>query len=140
MSVDIRIEGLDKLIVDIERMRKEASFRWPEEILDGAAEMMADSIRDEATGSLKDKVIIERTKDTRRVIVDSPHAVFVNDGTGPSRGRYVPAIGKRLVRGANIGIHPGIKATHFFDRGVRTATASILGYVHRKLYEYLEIF
>lgn len=151
MSVDIRIMGLDKLTVDIERLREDASFRWPREILDGAAEMMADAIRNEATGSLKDKVIIEETKDKRRVIVDSPYAVFVNDGTGPSPGRYVPAIGRRLVSGRrrtpksgvvsfDIGMHPGRPATHFFDRGVKFATASIYGFVHRRLYEYLESF
>lgn len=148
MSVDIRIVGLDKLTADIERIRKDASFRWPKEILDRTGEMMADAIRDEATGSLKDKVVIEETKNRRRVIVDSPHAVFVNDGTGPSPGRYVPAIGRRLVKGRrrtpksgvvsfDIGMHPGRPATHFFDNAVRNVTPDILGYVHRKVYEYL---
>ena len=138
----------DVRIVDIERMRKDSSIRWPEEILNESAEMMRDAIRDEATGSLRDKVIIERTKDMRRVIVDSPYAVFVNDGTGPSRGRYVPAIGRRLVSGRrrtpksgvvnfDIGMHPGTCATHFFDKGVGFATTSIYGLVHRKLNEYI---
>jgi len=156
MSVDITIRGLDELTADIERLRKDSSFRWPKEILDTSAEMLRDAIVDEAPGSIKDTVVIEATGDTRRVVVESPHAVFVNDGTRPSPGRYVPAIGKRLVattrvmfgvkrlpsgvrvmQTRNIGMHPGTKATHFFDRGVRFATSSILGYVHRKLYEYL---
>lgn len=134
--VDIRIEGLDKLTVDIERLRNDASFKWPKEIMDTASEMMKDAIANEAVGSLKDKVIVEITHDTRRVIVDSPYAIYVNDGTGPSFGRYVPAIGRRLVNPPR-GIHPGVPATHFFDRGVGFATTSILGYVHRKLNEYI---
>ena len=138
MSVDIRILGLEELTADIERIRQEASFRWPEEILDESAEMMSDEIRDQAKGSIKDSVRIEPAKDKRSVIVDSPHAVFVNDGTGPSPGRYVPAIGKRLINPArDIGMHPGIRATHFFDRAVEMVTARILGFVHRKVYEYL---
>lgn len=140
MSVDIRIKKLDKLTVDIERLRQGSSVRWPKEILDTAGEMMKDSIVDEApgrTGELKDSVRVETTKDTRTVIVGAPHGRFVNDGTGPSPGRYVPAIGRRLVRGTNIGMHPGTRATHFFDNGVRFAIPRILGYVHRKVYEYL---
>jgi len=159
--VDIRIEGLDKLTVDLEQLRADASFRWPKEILDTSAEMMRDSIVREAVGSLRDKVIIEVEHNSRRVTVDSPYAVYVNDGTGPSAGRYVPAIGKRLTGGKgikreyyqrtafravktgrfvatpNIGMHPGIRGSHFFDRGVEFATTSILGFVHRKLYEYI---
>jgi len=137
MSVDIRIEGLDKLTADIERIRRDASFRWPKEILDTSSEMMADAISDEAVGSIKDSVIVEEMGDKRRVVVDSPHARFVNDGTGPSPGRYVPAIGRRLVRGENIGMHPGIRASHFFDKAVRYTIPRILGYVHRRLYEFL---
>jgi len=138
MSVDIRIEGLEELTADIERIRNEASFRWPKEILDEASEMMADEIRDQAKGSIKDAVVVEGTGDQRRVVVDSPHARFVNDGTGPSPGRYVPAIGRRLVDTArNIGVHPGIKASHFFDNAIRMVTPRIYGLVHRKLYEYL---
>jgi len=138
--VDIRILGLRELTADIERIRKDASFRWPKEILDESAEMMAESIRDEApkgaTGKLRNSVIIEETHDKRSVIVDSPYGRFVNDGTGPSPGRYVPAIGKRLVNPPR-GMHPGVPATHFFDKGVGYATSRIFGMVHRKLYEYL---
>lgn len=137
MSVDIRIVGLEELTADIERLRKDASFRWPEEILDGSAEMMRNEIRDEApkgaTGALKDSVRIETMHDKRRVIVDSPYGVAVNEGTKPSPGRYVPAIGKRIKSG----MHPGTRANPFFDRAVGYVTPRILGFVHRKLYEYL---
>jgi len=160
--VDIRIIGLDKLTADIERIRNDASFRWPEEILDGSAEMMADEIRDQAprgpTSRLANSVRIEKTHDKRSVIVDSPYGVFQNDGTGPSPGRYVRAIGKRLKSqavsgistgpggdiwfritpaGERVGMHPGVPATHFFDNAVSYATPRIIGFVHRKLYEYL---
>ena len=138
--VDIRIINLEELTADIERIRQEASFRWPEEILDGSAEMMKDEVRDQAprgrTGELAESVQVEMMADARRVVVNSPHGRYVNDGTGPSPGRYVPAIGKRLINPPR-GMHPGIRATHFFDRAVEMVTARILGFVHRKVYEYL---
>ena len=140
MSIEISIKGLDTLTADIERIRKGASFRWPEEILDGAGEMMKDEVVDQAplgrTGELKDSVRVEKTKDTRRVVVDSPYGRFVNEGTDPSFGRYVPAIGKRLVNPQR-GIHQGVPATHFFDNAITYVTPRIFWYVHRKLYEFL---
>lgn len=130
--------GLNELTVDIERLRAGASFRWPKEIMDGAGEMMRDSIRNEAprgrTGDLKNSVIIEVSSDLRRIIVDSPYGVYVNDGTNPSFGAYIPAIGKRSRR---YGIHPGIAATHFFDRGVEFASSRVIGFMYRKIGEYL---
>lgn len=51
---------------------------------------------------------------------DAPYAVYVDEGTGPSPGRYVPEpLGKRLVRESktspDIGEHPGIKGVHFSE-------------------------
>lgn len=138
--VDIKILGLDELTVDIKRLREGASFRWPKEIMDGSAEMMKDAIRDETprgpSGDLKNSVIIETSHDMRRIIVDSPYGVYVNDGTGPSPGRYVRALGKRLINPPR-GMHPGIKATHFFDKGVEFASSRIVGFMYRKIGEFL---
>jgi len=53
----------------------------------------------------------------------APHAVFLERGTRASPGRYVPAIGKRLINPElpHFGMHPGIRATHFVEQ---TAYAS----------------
>ena len=135
--VKIDIKGVDELSVDINRLRDGASFRWPKEILDTSSEMMADAIRDEAprglTGALANSVRAEGAGDTRRVVVGSPYGAKVNDGTGPSPGRYVRAIGKRIKGG----MHPGTRANPFFDRAVSMVTPRIFGYMHRRIYEYL---
>lgn len=45
------------------------------------------------------------------------HAKYVISGTRESPGRYVPAIGKRLVNPKrNIGTHSGMKANPFVER------------------------
>jgi len=48
------------------------------------------------------------------------YGIFVERGTAPSPGRYVPAIGKRLVRPSRrnprVGEHPGTPANPFMFR------------------------
>ena len=127
---DIRIEGLDELIVDIERMRRAARFRWPNEVMDRAANIMAEEIEEKApkgrTKRLSESVRVETAPDLRRVVVDSPYGVHVNEGTGPSPGRYIPAIDRRLIDPRrDIGIHPGVPATHFFDNAIELALPRI---------------
>lgn len=122
----VRIEmiGIEPLQADIERIRSEASFRWPKEILDGAAEMMRDEVKNMApkgpTGELANSVEIEETKDGRTVVVKAKHGKFVNDGTKASEGRYIPGIGKRYINepghlagryAKRIGMRPGVSKT-----------------------------
>lgn len=44
------------------------------------------------------------------------YARAVQFGRSPERGRYVPAIGKRLKNGSNIGMWPGFKGRHFMEK------------------------
>jgi len=46
------------------------------------------------------------------------YAPYLEYGTRPSPGRYVPAIGKRLVDASlpYFGMHPGIRGRHFVER------------------------
>ena len=127
---DIEIRGLDELIVTIERLRRAARFRWPNVVMNRAADIMAEEIGHHApvgrTRSIVDSVTVESGPDMRKVVVGAPHAVFVNEGTGPSPGRYVPAIDRRLKRKkGGIGIHPGVRATHFFDNAIEAAVPRI---------------
>jgi len=49
------------------------------------------------TGELQSSFRSEQTERSVRFYWDAPYAMFVDEGTGESTGRYVPAIGKRLV-------------------------------------------
>ena len=49
-----------------------------------------------------------------------PYARFLDEGTRPSPGRYVPAIDRRLTI-SRLGIHPGITATNFLKKSERQA-------------------
>lgn len=44
------------------------------------------------------------------------YARAVQYGLPPSPGRYVPAIGKRLKNGSNIGMWPGFKGRHYMEK------------------------
>lgn len=49
------------------------------------------------------------------------YARAVQFGIPASRGRFVPAIGKRLVNGANIGTWPGFRGRHYMEK-IRSAS------------------
>jgi hypothetical protein len=63
---------------------------------------------------------IEKTTSgvTYKLINTARYASYLNDGSAPSYGRFVPAIGRRLVNGAptKIGMHPGNRPYHFIER------------------------
>jgi hypothetical protein len=95
-----------KLIVDLQRVSKQSRFVWSNEILDEAGRIsqreIMNAISETTTtrsGTLLNSVEIWSAPDERVIVITAPHAVFVNDGTKPSPGRYVPALGKRLVKG-----------------------------------------
>lgn len=58
------------------------------------------------------------------------YARSVQFGAAPSRGRFVPAIGKRLVNGANIGMWPGFKGRHFMEK-IRSASVDEINEIFR---------
>jgi len=53
-----------------------------------------------------------------RVFTTYKAAHYQYYGTRPSPGRYVPAIGRRLVRKVPLGVHPGVKRNLFIDRAL----------------------
>ncbi len=78
------------------------------------------------TGRLRASIRIKAKRtsfgeiDLRSTIVVGPtvrYGTYVDKGTSPSGGRYVPFLGRRLVtERADFGRHPGIRGTHFIDR------------------------
>ncbi len=70
-----------------------------------------------STGRLRDS-FRSRSKINSRlegeVIVESPlrYAEFVNRGTAPSLGRYVPVLDRRI----RTGVHPGIIGTRYLEK------------------------
>jgi len=66
------------------------------------------------TGNLHRSIFYVMAPDGQSATV-GPHvkyAKYLEEGTGPSPGAYIPAIGKRLVNPPR-GVHPGIKARPF---------------------------
>lgn len=53
------------------------------------------------------------------------YAKAVQYGMPPSPGRYVPAIGKRLKNGSNIGMWPGFKGRHYMEKILNASTKDI---------------
>jgi len=71
-----------------------------------------------------------------KVIVGSDlyYASFVDKGTKPSPGRFVPVLGRRLVtKRPGFGMHPGIKPANFIDK----TNDRVNEYVGRKIDELL---
>ncbi len=82
------------------------------------------------TGEMKNSTKVKsRTRaggglDQRANIIIGPtvnYAEYVDKGTNPSAGRYVPELGRRV----NTGMHPGIKATNFSVKTAQEMTSKI---------------
>ena len=110
VELKIDVPGVEataqKLIVDLQRVSKQSRFVWSNEILDEAGRIsqreIMNAISETTTtrsGTLLNSVEVWPAPDERVIVITAPHAVFVNNGTKPSPGRYVPALGKRLVKG-----------------------------------------
>jgi len=139
INIDVDTEGT---IVRIHTL-KAAIKGIMTDITEHAADMIAECVREEImsyglvrTGSLLDSVEVNPIEDGFSVAVTAPHAKFINDGTRPSPGRYVPILDRRLVglrvarkeKGFipfNIGWHPGVRPRHFFENGIVTALDAI---------------
>jgi len=67
------------------------------------------------TGTLRDSIRIPPTPSGYRVGPTHPKAIMIEQGTRPSRGKYVPKLGRRIKRG----FHPGTRANPFVDRTFR---------------------
>lgn len=55
---------------------------------------------------------------------NAPYAQYVHDGTRPSPGRFVPAIGKRLVNPPR-GTHPGQRAQPWLQDAINKIAARV---------------
>ena len=77
------------------------------------------------TGFMKNSRTREIQGNKGIVRVTASYAGFVNDGTGPSPGRYVAAIGKRI----RTGTHPGQKGQHFLEKSVQAAIPRIQAFL-----------
>ena len=128
----IRI-NVQEVLADIIRLSKISRIYLPNIVLDKAAEAVQRRVQQRApigrSRRLHDGVMVESGPDRRTIISTAPHSAAVEHGTRASPGRYVPKIDKRLVRTSkynpSIGMHPGIKATHFFEKGVKDADPEV---------------
>lgn len=94
------ITGVTPTMVALIRMSRIARIHVPNRVLQRSAEIIQTHIVRRCPvgkGTLSASVQIESGPDYRTVYTDAPHAIFVEEGTKESEGRYVPAIGKRLV-------------------------------------------
>lgn len=92
-----------------------------------------------APGGLRNSIEEDIDDDSVKIYPTKEYAVFVELGTSPSPGRYVPAIGKRLVNPAS-GMHPGIPANPFVERTRAVVTGTIPIIVTEKINEHLGIY
>lgn len=96
----------------------------PSRIIDGSIPIIdeeLDPIVPVRTGFLTNSRVRILSQFFGSIIFTAPYAGYVNDGTGPSPGRYVPKLGKRI----RTGMHPGQKGQHFIERAVDTAVPRI---------------
>ena len=111
-----------------------AAQALPERIAEGGSDIVYQELGltiPVKTGNLKNSRIREVHGNTGSVIVTADYARYVNDGTGPSPGRYVPAIGKRI----RTGMHPGIKGQHYAEIAAQNAYSRIQTFVQDLLKE-----
>jgi len=114
--------NLDEVIIqlreDIGRVQR-LSRQYVPTFAQRAVELAQEEAPKRRTGTLASSI---RTLGNSYEMVVKPtvhYATYVITGTSPSPGRYVPAIGKRLVSGKRkIGIHPGMKPNPFMNRAL----------------------
>lgn len=120
MVTAIRVE-------DVQRRLQTDEIIWrraiPEGLMTLTAEMVPAIVEmhtPRRSGNLAKSAQVKVWPNRLHIWFDAPYAVYVDEGTGPSSGRYVPEpLGKRLIntskRNPDIGTHPGIKAAHFSE-------------------------
>jgi len=105
---------------------------FPQQAIEGASMIVYDIFQKNTpvrTGKMKRSET--RTVFGRKAIVqtNTGYGGFVNDGIGPSSGRYVAAIGKRI----RTGTHPGFHGRHFKERTVDEANPIIKEFLQNML-------
>ncbi len=77
------------------------------------------------TGELARRWSTSFGKMTLKTKPDVEYARAVQFGMPASPGRFVPAIGKRLVNGPNIGMWPGFTGRHFMEKIIDASRSDI---------------
>ena len=140
-SAQIEVKGLEEtrrqLMQDVRHIKASE-----DDVLDESSALAYTLVREEAplgreafgktAGQLKDAVKIDKQPHGRAVKLDetlAPYVYYVVGGSSRSPGRFVPTIGKRLVRPStwnpNIGTHPGTPANPFVDRAYQRVMNTI---------------
>ena len=70
-----------------------------------------------STGRLRDSFTSHSSVTAQmkgKVVIESPldYAKFMNQGTAPSLGAYIPRLGRRI----RTGIHPGVRGTRYLEK------------------------
>lgn len=139
--VRINVQGAIKYVQAVRSFWDRAG----DDILDFAerrgVEILQEEVPKGETMQLHDGCQAERTGKTVRIFSSAPHAEII-DGEGrvpSSPGRYVPAIGRRLVRTSTtnprIGTHPGAKKTPFGKRTAERLAMELEEEIRRKVRE-----
>ena len=138
IKVDVNMDGFWNAIKKFGQYVDE-KFGGKSDLTDEVANIALECIREAIddvglstkTGHLKNSFQftgVEKQGDTYivRIITTARYASYLNDGTAPSFGRYIPTIGKRLVRtDRSIGIHPGNRPYKYLDLAVEKMSARI---------------
>lgn len=103
-----------------EQILRRALNAFPEKAIEGASLIVFNILKPNTpvrTGRLQ-------ASETRQVFgrkaivrTNTGYGGYVNDGIGPSPGRYVPAIAKRIRSGT----HPGFPGRHFKEKTLQEA-------------------
>lgn len=129
-----------RVIVDIDTNRWDvkdevlhrAVNAFPQQAIDGASMIMLDVLQKNTpvrTGNLKRSETRTVLDKRATVQTNTGYGGFVNDGIGPSPGRFVPAIGKRI----RTGMHPGFHGRHFKERTIDEANPIIKDFLQNML-------
>jgi len=73
------------------------------------------------TGTLARSLRVRRTEKELYAVVDHPKAAIIELGSRPSRGAYVPKLGRRIRRGS----HPGTRPKRFFAETVERTVSQL---------------
>lgn len=128
--MSIKVTGLEESIAFVAKLSANSKVKWRKQSLDSGARALKDSLAEEApdqTGRLVRSIMWTGSGDRRTIAITAPYARRIVQGTSPSPGRYVPALGRRLKSGSGrkIGMHPGTRANDFVSRGVAKAEERI---------------
>lgn len=126
-TFNVKIEGLSQLTKALSKAPEEIEPIMQEAINKSAVVLATNT--DQTTVPFKTGDLIRSFKPVQigklfaRWYPRVDYARAVQFGMPPSPGRFVPAIGKRLKNGSNIGTWPGFKGRHYMEK-IKNASVS----------------